>query len=91
MAIKNRDEQVRISVEDDGIGIARRDMRRIFEPFYRIDSQLKGQSSGAGLGLAIVRHLVKGHKGEIIVESRVGQGSCFTVSLPMATARKTSP
>lgn len=82
--VEDRDGRVLISVRDDGIGIARRDLHRIFEPFYRVDSQLKGKSSGTGLGLAIVRHLVKAHDGEVTVESQEGKGSRFIVSLPEA-------
>jgi two-component system phosphate regulon sensor histidine kinase PhoR len=82
--VEERDGQVLILVKDNGIGIARREARRIFEPFYRVDSQLKGKSSGAGLGLAIARHLVKAHDGDVTVESQEGRGSSFIVSLPEA-------
>ncbi len=86
VSVRDRDGQVAIAVEDNGIGIPRREVRRIFEPFYRVDWKLAGQASGAGLGLAIVRHLVKAHGGEVLVESEEGQGSRFTVVLPRAEA-----
>jgi len=78
-------DRVEIFVEDNGIGIPPREVGRIFDPFYRCESGRKGQASGAGLGLAIVRHLVREHGGEIIVESAEGRGSTFTVRLPAAT------
>jgi signal transduction histidine kinase len=84
--VGDRDGRVAISVADNGIGIAQKEVLRIFDPFYRIDSSLRGESTGAGLGLAIVRHLVKTHDGEVLVESREGQGTSFTVLLPRAEA-----
>ena len=84
VGVRDRDGQVVISVEDNGIGISEKEVRRIFDPFYRIDTRLRGESTGAGLGLAIVRHLVRTHKGEVLVESREGQGSSFAVLLPRA-------
>jgi len=84
VGVKDRDGQVVISIEDNGIGISAKEVERIFDPFYRVDTRLRGESTGAGLGLAIVRHLVKTHKGEVLVESREGQGSSFSVLLPRA-------
>jgi signal transduction histidine kinase len=81
-----QDGRVAILVADNGIGIAQKEVLRIFDPFYRVDSSLRGESTGAGLGLAIVRHLVKTHDGEVLVESREGQGTSFTVLLPRAKA-----
>jgi two-component system phosphate regulon sensor histidine kinase PhoR len=75
-------DQVVVSVEDNGIGIPEAEVKRIFEPFYRADSQLKGKASGAGLGLAIVSHLVRAHSGTLSVDSVEGEGSIFIVSLP---------
>ncbi len=88
VSVEDRDGQVIISVADNGIGIPRREAHRIFEPFYRVDSRLGSKSSGAGLGLAIVRHMVKAHRGEVLVESRENQGSCFTILLPAANGRE---
>jgi two-component system phosphate regulon sensor histidine kinase PhoR len=69
-------------VADTGIGIAREHVDRIFERFYRVDKARSREKGGTGLGLAIVKHAVNLHEGEIRVESRVGQGSTFTVSIP---------
>ncbi|MEI7645159.1 MAG: PAS domain S-box protein [Chloroflexales bacterium] len=69
-------------VRDSGIGIAAEDMRRLFRPFTQLDSRLNRQHEGSGLGLALVRRLVELHSGSITVESNVGKGSCFTITLP---------
>jgi signal transduction histidine kinase len=81
----DRDGEVVLEVEDNGIGIPFIDRRRIFEPFYRVDSRLRSKSSGAGLGLAIVRALVTAHGGTIELHSREGKGTCMIVRLPIAT------
>lgn len=78
------DEWIEIGVEDNGIGISLKEQRKIFQPFYRVDSRLRGKAAGAGLGLAIVRHQAKAHKGEVYVESEPGQGSRFALRLPIA-------
>jgi len=80
---------VELSVSDNGIGIPKSEVEQIFEPFYRVDSRLRGKSSGAGLGLAIVRHQARAHKGDVFVESEEGAGSRFTVRLPAAGFEET--
>ena len=82
----DRDGQVVLEVEDNGIGIPLTDRRRIFEPFYRGDDRLRGKASGAGLGLAISRAVVLAHRGEIRAESKEGPGTCMTVRLPEVSA-----
>lgn len=78
------DEQnVLIRVCDNGVGIPAREVNKIFEPFYRVESRSRGSVPGAGLGLAIVSHMVEAHSGSITVESTPGKGSCFQVSLPI--------
>jgi two-component system, OmpR family, phosphate regulon sensor histidine kinase PhoR len=77
-------DRVVIAVRDNGIGIPRALQKKIFDPFYRVDNGLRSKAPGAGLGLAIVRHMVKLHGGEIVVESKPGKGSLFTVRLPAA-------
>jgi len=70
------------SVTDNGVGIPRRSIRRIFDKFYQVDQTLSRKAGGCGLGLAIVKFIVDAHRGQIAVDSRVGQGSTFTVRLP---------
>ena len=68
---------------DHGIGISRRDQRRIFRKFYRVTSELGGGPQGTGLGLAIVDHTMRGHGGYVGVESEPGHGSTFTLHFPV--------
>ena len=70
-----------ITVADTGIGIAMNDLSRIFDRFYRAENARF--CSGAGLGLAIAHRIVEQHKGKIEVESELGQGSRFIVTLPL--------
>ncbi len=74
--------RVRVSVEDQGIGISPKDARRIFEKFYRTETAEKSGEKGTGIGLSIVEQIVTQHGGSIAVSSEVGKGSRFTVSLP---------
>jgi two-component system sensor histidine kinase ResE len=73
---------LRIEVEDHGQGIPPEDVPYIFERFYKADKARK-RSSGTGLGLAIVKNLVEAHEGTVGVRSRIGQGTTFTVTLPV--------
>lgn len=73
---------VRLTVGDEGVGVPRRDLDRIFERFYRVDRARSRRTGGTGLGLAIVRHVVSNHGGEVRVESTEGVGSEFTLVLP---------
>ncbi len=77
-----KNQRARFIVWDTGIGIAEEDVERLFQPFVQLDSKLARQYSGTGLGLALVNRMVKMHGGEVTVESEVGKGSRFTVSLP---------
>jgi two-component system sensor histidine kinase SenX3 len=71
-----------VKVADHGIGIPTRDIDRIFERFYRVDQARSRKTGGTGLGLAIVRHAVVNHEADIDVESRLGEGSTFTMRFP---------
>jgi signal transduction histidine kinase len=80
-------DYVRLSVQDIGIGIPARDLDRIFERFYRVDHGRSRDTGGTGLGLSIVRHVANNHQGWVDVESREGEGSTFSLVLPLHTDR----
>ena len=81
-------DTVKIAVVDNGIGIPKREQKRIFERFYRVDDTLTREVQGSGLGLAMVKYIVEAHGGTISVESQPGEGSTFTVSLPVNGRQK---
>jgi len=76
-------DSVRLSVTDHGVGIPARDLDRIFERFYRVDHGRSRETGGTGLGLSIARHVASNHQGWVEVESREGEGSTFTLVLPL--------
>jgi two-component system, OmpR family, phosphate regulon sensor histidine kinase PhoR len=80
--LKNENKYVNISVIDTGIGIPEEHHSRIFERFYRIDKNRSREIGGTGLGLAIVKHILEAHKSRISIESKTGEGSRFSFSLP---------
>lgn len=75
-------QEVVISVADAGVGISREHLPRLFERFYRSDKARSRKLGGTGLGLAIVKHIAQAHGGDVEVESRVGEGSTFSIRLP---------
>jgi two-component system phosphate regulon sensor histidine kinase PhoR len=77
------EEALELVVRDQGIGIPQEHLERIFERFYRVDKARSRERGGTGLGLAIVKHIAQVHGGQVTVSSRVGQGSTFTVQLPL--------
>ncbi|TET75138.1 MAG: GAF domain-containing sensor histidine kinase, partial [Dehalococcoidia bacterium] len=79
----SEDDQIRAEVSDTGIGISEKALPRIFEEFYRAQNAKSMEMEGTGLGLAIARDVVEQHGGQITVESVVGEGSTFYVTLPM--------
>ncbi len=83
--------RVAVSVSDRGIGIPARDLERIFERFYRVDQGRSRQTGGTGLGLAIVRHVAANHHGTVEVESRLGEGSTFTLRIPATATAGVAP
>ena len=82
VAVRRRDGAVEISVTDQGMGIAEKDLERVFERFYRADPARSRATGGTGLGLAIVKHVATNHGGEVSVWSVEGSGSTFTLRLP---------
>jgi two-component system phosphate regulon sensor histidine kinase PhoR len=74
-----------VAVRDKGEGIAREHLPRLTERFYRVDVRRSRAIGGTGLGLAIVKHIVNRHRGRLVIESKLGEGSTFTVYLPLAT------
>jgi two-component system phosphate regulon sensor histidine kinase PhoR len=76
------DKRVKIAIKDNGIGIPKKNIERLFERFYRVDKGRSREMGGTGLGLAIVKHIVYLFNGEINVESSVGHGTSFTLDFP---------
>jgi signal transduction histidine kinase len=74
---------VKLEVVDQGIGIPHQEQQKIFEKFYRVGDPLVHNTKGSGLGLSLVRHIVQAHGGEVAVDSSPGQGSKFTIVLPV--------
>ena len=83
-SVRLKDNQVVITVRDNGIGIPPEAQSRVFERFYRVDKGRARKNGGTGLGLAIVKHIVQLYGGTVALESEVGKGSTFTVTLPLA-------
>jgi len=75
------------SVKDNGVGLAARETKRIFKRFYQVDQHMSRTAGGCGLGLSIVQYVVTAHHGKVFVQSQPGQGSEFTVSIPVWGAR----
>jgi len=77
-----------LRVEDRGPGIAREERERVFEPFYRGPAAERNRTPGSGLGLSLVRHVVRAHGGRVRVEAREGGGAALVVELPAARAEE---
>ena len=84
--IRNSAEDLKISITDSGVGISKENLPRIFDQFYRVDGSRSTITGGAGLGLTIVKKLTEAHNGSIDVSSELGQGTTFTVSLPIGNS-----
>jgi two-component system phosphate regulon sensor histidine kinase PhoR len=80
---RSAETEVVVSVEDQGVGIPRADLDRVFERFYKVDKARVRGKGGTGLGLAIARHIVEGHGGRIWVESEEGRGATFSFAIPL--------
>ena len=81
-AVKTDREEFQFSVRDNGIGIPKEDLPRIFERFYRVDKGRSQELGGTGLGLSIVKHIIQAHGGRVWVESQLEKGSTFYFTLP---------
>lgn len=88
--IRNDHDSLRIRVMDHGQGIRNQDLPRIFERFYRTDKARSRELGGTGLGLAIVKHIARAHRGEVSVQSILGEGSTFTMEIPQHDAERFS-
>ncbi|MBU5674258.1 sensor histidine kinase [Paenibacillus brevis] len=84
--IHHDDEFIIIEVNDNGIGISEKNQKKIFDRFYRVDISAARKSGGSGLGLSISQGLIREHGGDIYVQSRLKEGSTFTVKLPLIQA-----
>lgn len=82
--MNNNEKELNISVSDSGIGIAEEEHTKIFHRFYRTDTS-RGITEGAGLGLSIIKAIVEAHGGRIGLKSSPGEGSCFTITLPLSS------
>lgn len=82
LAAEQTADEIRISVQDHGIGIERKHLPRLFERFYRVDKARSRAMGGTGLGLAIVKHISQAHGGRVDVTSALNEGSTFTIHLP---------
>lgn len=83
ISANNGGGNIKIVVEDKGIGIGKADLKHIFEPFFRAKTVIDEQISGNGLGLSLVRETVEKHGGKVLAQSEIGKGSSFTIELPL--------
>lgn len=83
LEVRKEGRMISFAIIDHGVGIAKEDQERIFERFYRVDKARSRSVGGTGLGLSIVRHVAMIHKGTVTVQSKLGEGSTFTFTIPL--------
>ena len=83
ISLKIREDTIRITVHDTGIGIAKEDLPKLFEKFYQVDSTRTGQIRGFGLGLYYAKEFIRLHGGNIMVESEPWKGTTVTITIPV--------
>ena len=84
---KKIDDSVQLEVEDTGVGIAEKNLNKIFEEFYREDNEVNQEVKGTGLGLSLVRYIIEAHKGKIWVDSKLNKGTTFSFTLPLTRSK----
>lgn len=83
ITLEKKDRKILITIKDDGIGISEEDLPKIWQRFYQVDQAKTWNTNGAGLGLAMVKYMVQMHKGRVWAESKLGEGTVFSVQLPV--------
>jgi signal transduction histidine kinase len=86
ISMEDKDGKIVTTVKDEGLGISKEDLPRIFEKFYRVESDAVKKIGGTGIGLPIVKYMIDLHNGSIDVKSEIGKGSEFTFSIPKIKA-----
>lgn len=89
ISAKQNANSLEVAVRDNGYGIPREAQAKLFEPFYRVRTSETAAIPGTGLGLSLVQMVVKAHQGQITVDSNLGQGSTFTMILPIGDEDET--
>lgn len=85
VTVRGDEKGVEVSVQDQGPGIPIEEQKKVFERFYRRGSELRRETKGIGIGLTLVQQIAEAHQGSIELESKLGQGSCFTLRIPRST------
>jgi signal transduction histidine kinase len=87
LVVSSQSDEIRVSVEDTGIGISTEDQEKVFERFYRCQDSRTSDQVGNGLGLALAREVALLHDGDLTLTSELDKGSCFTLHLPLENKR----